>query len=103
MPPKGRGGRGQSESIDYVVSLRRKGFDDELIRQQLKADNFGKGRISQLMVALANRESRGHQEELPLLDVNSKIWKRGTFDPERERIGGTSSGSKQAETHKSAV
>ena len=55
MAPKRSGGK----SIDYVVALRRRGFDDEAIRSDLKADGFRKARISQLLRALREREQPG--------------------------------------------
>lgn len=56
MAPKGKGGLANTTAIDYVVSLRRRGFDDMAIRQQLKADGYRGPRICQLMRALAERE-----------------------------------------------
>ena len=64
MPPAqiNKGGRGQAVVLDYVISLRRRGFDDDLIRSQLKAEGKTASRIWQLLRDLHRREAAGSVE-----------------------------------------
>ena len=51
-----QGGRGNATARDHVLSLRRRGFDDAMIRQQLKAEGKLPSNISKLMKYLKQWE-----------------------------------------------
>lgn len=52
-----QGGRGKDSSQQLVISLRRRGFDDKMLRSELKAQGFSKSNISRLIKRQHEREA----------------------------------------------